>query len=61
MKRNEAVEVNILTVEEVAEELSLHPVTVRDFLRDGKITGKKIGRRWYVTRESLLRLIEGEE
>lgn len=45
-------------VRHVARSLSLHPETVRDFLRDGRITGFRIGRRWRVSGEVLAGLLK---
>lgn len=48
------------SVEELSEILKLHPKTVRRFIREGKIRGKKIGRSWMVSREELKRYAHGE-
>jgi excisionase family DNA binding protein len=37
-----------LTVEEVAERLRVKPITVREYLRKGKIPGRKIGKSWLI-------------
>jgi len=38
----------LLTVEELSEKLSLSKKATRELLREGKIEGKKLGKRWYV-------------
>lgn len=43
----------ILTVEEVAEFLKTKPATVRKWLRDGELPGRKIGGEWRVIRDEL--------
>lgn len=43
----------IMTVDEVAEYLSLHPLTVRRLARDGEIPAFKVGRQWRIKRELL--------
>jgi excisionase family DNA binding protein len=48
----------LLSIEEVAARLSLHPETVRLFLRKGKINGVKIGRGWRVTPDALADFIK---
>jgi len=48
------------SVEELSEILKLHPKTVRRFIREGRITGKKIGRSWMVHEEELKRYAHGE-
>ena len=50
----------IMTVDEVAEYLNLHPLTVRRLARDGEIPAFKIGRQWRVKRELLDKwIVEG--
>lgn len=43
----------IMTVDEVAEYLNLHPLTVRRLARDGEIPAVKVGRQWRIKRELL--------
>jgi excisionase family DNA binding protein len=38
----------MLTTEEVAELLKLHPLTVRRLAREGEIPAFKVGRQWRV-------------
>lgn len=47
----------IMTIEEVSEYLSLHPLTVRRLAAAGEIPAFKIGRQWRVKRELLDRWI----
>jgi excisionase family DNA binding protein len=42
-----------LTVEETAERLKVHPESVRDWLRTGKLRGLKAGRQWRITESAL--------
>ena len=46
------------TVEDVARHLRLSPATVRRLIREGKLIGRKLGGRWYVTRRALLGCLE---
>ena len=48
----------IMSVEEVAAYLSLHPLTVRRLARDGEIPAFKVGRQWRVKRALLDEWIE---
>jgi excisionase family DNA binding protein len=48
----------VMSVEEVAEYLSLHPLTVRRLARDGEIPAFKVGRQWRVKRALLDAWIE---
>jgi excisionase family DNA binding protein len=43
----------IMTVDEVAKYLTLHPLTVRRLARDGEIPAVKIGRQWRFKRDLL--------
>ena len=51
---------HIMTIEEVAQYLSLHELTVRRLAREGKIPAFKIGRQWRVKKDLLDRWIERE-
>lgn len=46
----------LMTPEEVAQTLQLHPEVIRRWLRQGKIPACKIGRSWRVQEEDLRRL-----
>jgi excisionase family DNA binding protein len=48
----------LMTVEEVAEYLNLHPLTVRRLARENKIPFFKLGRQWRAKRELLDEWIE---
>jgi excisionase family DNA binding protein len=41
------------TVDEVARDLKRHPEHIRRLLRQGTLSGHKIGRRWHVDADSL--------
>ena len=47
----------VMTIDEVAEYLNLHPLTVRRLARDGEIPAFKVGRQWRVKRALLERWI----
>ena len=51
-----AVKIGDLTlfdVMELSKKFSVNPVTVRGYMRSGKLKGRKIGRKWYLTEEAL--------
>ena len=50
----------IMTIDEVAEYLDLHPLTVRRLARDGEIPAFKVGRQWRVKRAILGRWLVEE-
>lgn len=51
-----------LTVAQVAETVQVHPETVREWLRDGKLRGALINRRagWRVRESDLAQFLAGE-
>ena len=46
-------DMKLYAVEEVAEMLSVGEPTIRRYLRQGRLKGKKLAKRWYVSEESL--------
>jgi excisionase family DNA binding protein len=53
----------ILTVRQAAELLQASEETVRDWLRRGRIPGRRVGRSWRISEEALLDWlrVNGEE
>jgi len=49
------------TVQEVAERIHRTPVTVRNYIRAGKLRAQKVGNTWYITEETLTELVTGEK
>ena len=49
-----------LTVEDTAEELQLNVQTVRKWLRQGRLPGRKIGREWRISRQELEDYLRGK-
>jgi len=45
----------LMTVAEVAKALRRHPEVIRDWIRDGRLVGHKVGRDWVVTESELAR------
>lgn len=50
---------DILTVKEVAELFGVHPETVRNWLRSGRLEGRRVGWKWFIVREDVDRLLKG--
>ncbi len=46
-------DLRLFEVEDLAESLGLHERTVRQLLREGRLKGRKLGKRWYVTEAGL--------
>ena len=53
-------EPSLMTINEVAAYLRLHPLTVRRLAISGEIPAFKIGKQWRIKRELLDRRIEQE-
>src|SRR5271155_3240414 len=50
-----------LTVEEMAEELKLHPQTIRMWIRTGRLPAKKLGRIYRLRREDVDAVLSADE
>lgn len=50
-----------LTIEQAAELLHLHPDTVRRFLRQKRLPGKKVGHEWRISSEALDNFMQSRE
>ena len=53
-------ELKIYTVPELSNLLHLTPQSVRKYLKDGKIKGKKVGTKWLVSEEAIKNFLNGE-
>jgi len=51
----------LYSVIELEAILPITPLTIRAYLRKGKIKGHKIGKNWYVTKENLEAFLEGKQ
>jgi hypothetical protein len=52
-------DLTLFDVRELSKKFDLHPVSVRTLFRTGKLKGRKIGKRWYLTEEALREYFEG--
>jgi len=48
-------------VEELSRVLDIQEKTIRQLLRDGKLKGRKMARKWYVTEQELKAYFLGQE
>ncbi len=50
----------LMTVEEVSDQLKVHPESVRRWLREGRLTGYRISRRggWRIRPDSVREMLE---
>lgn len=54
-------DLKLYSVEELSEILDIQETTIRRYLRDGKLKGRKLARRWYISEESLAEYFRAEE
>jgi excisionase family DNA binding protein len=57
----EIMGVTLYTLPEAVEILGVTSVTVRSYLKQGKLKGQKIGRKWHITAESLKAFVSGKQ
>lgn len=50
----------LYSVKELEKILPITPLTVRAYIRKGKIKGSKIGKSWYVKKQDLEAFLEGD-
>lgn len=53
-------DMKLYDVEEVAEMLYVGLPTIRRYLREGKLKGKKMAKRWYVSEDSIKEYFQPE-
>jgi excisionase family DNA binding protein len=51
----------LFDIKELSQEIGITEVTLRKYLRKGKIRGKKIGTKWFVTEEALKEFFEEDK
>lgn len=54
-------EKELYSVKELEKILPITPLTVRAYIRKGKIKGSKIGKNWYVKKQDLEAFLEGDK
>jgi excisionase family DNA binding protein len=54
-------DVKLFSVTELSETLNINIQTVRKLLNTGKLKGRKLARKWYVTETSLKQYFDGDE
>jgi len=55
-------DIRLLDVEEIKKILHLTPLTIRLYLKEGRIPGgQKIGKSWYVSKENLRAYLQGND
>lgn len=51
----------VLTIKDVAEYLSVHPMTIYKYVKEGRIPAFKIGVNWRIREDSIQKWIEENE
>ena len=51
----------LYSVRELEKILPITPLTIREYIRKGKIKGKKIGKSWFVLKQDLEAFLEGNK
>jgi len=54
-------EKELYSVRELEKILPITPLTIREYIRKGKIRGRKIGKGWFVKKEDLEAFLEGDK
>lgn len=54
-------DLELYTVEELSSSLGIQERTIREYLKSGKLRGRKLAKRWYVTEEALREYFQAEE
>lgn len=53
-------DIKIYTVPELVKLFQLNPQSVRRYLKEGRLKGRKVGTKWLVTEESIREFLRGE-
>ena len=51
-------DMTLYSVPEVAHKLNVTTVTIRNYLRQGKLKGQKVMGRWFISKEDLVEFFE---
>ena len=54
-------QITLYAVDELSEILDIQETTIRKYLREGRLRGRKLAARWYVSEESLADYFRQEE
>ncbi len=49
----------LYSIRDLEKILPITPLTIRKYIREGKIKGRKIGKNWYVIKEDLELFLKG--
>jgi len=51
-------DMTLFSVSEVSQKLNVTTVTIRNYLRQGKLKGQKVMGRWFISEEDLVEFFE---
>lgn len=54
-------DIQLFDIENLSEKLGANEKTIRRYITTGKMTGQKIGRRYYVSKENLIKFVNGQK
>jgi hypothetical protein len=54
-------DLKLFSVDDLHDMLGISKMTLRAYLREGKLKGRKMGVKWFVTEESLRKYFEGSD
>ncbi|RXM73649.1 hypothetical protein DP144_13860 [Clostridium tetani] len=57
---SECKDIKVYTVPELVKLFQLNPQSVRKYLKEGRLKGRKVGTKWLVTEESIREFLNGE-
>jgi excisionase family DNA binding protein len=52
-------DIELLKVEDIAKVLGTHVITIRRYIRSGKLKAQKVGKSYYVSKENFKDFING--
>jgi excisionase family DNA binding protein len=52
-------DIELLKVEDIAKALGTHVITIRRYIRSGRLKAQKVGRNYYVSKENFRDFING--
>ena len=52
-------DIELLKVEDIAKALGAHVITIRRYIRSGRLKAQKVGRNYYVSKENFKDFING--
>jgi excisionase family DNA binding protein len=54
-------DIELFTVDELADKFDVQDRTILAYIKEGKLKAQKMGKRWYISSESIKEYFEGDE